>query len=100
MIDCKQFSKKSKLPSELSVDNEIINTNSQILTYYVITSPTLELLCQKIFQTKKLLFLKFMIEVAYNHLLFKKLMKRKLIFTLITSKSTQHHDQMESLLGL
>ena len=28
-INCKQFSKKSKLPSELSVDNEMINTNSQ-----------------------------------------------------------------------
>ena len=29
-IYCKQFSDKSKLPSELSVDNEMINTNSQI----------------------------------------------------------------------
>ena len=30
IINCKQFSKKSKLPSELSVDNKMINTNSQI----------------------------------------------------------------------
>ena len=30
IADCKQFSKKSKLPSELSVDNEMINANSQI----------------------------------------------------------------------
>ena len=29
-INCNQFSKRSKLPSELSVDNKMINTNSQI----------------------------------------------------------------------
>ena len=30
IIDCKQLSKKSKLPSKLSVDNEMMNTNTQI----------------------------------------------------------------------
>ena len=30
IIDCKQFSKKSKLPSELSVDNEMINSKFPI----------------------------------------------------------------------
>ena len=67
IMDCKRFSKKSKLPSELSVDNEMINTNSQIfldkLYDYV---ANLELLCQRIFQKKKILFLKFMIKAAYE----------------------------------
>ena len=102
IIDCKQFPRNSKLPFELSVDNEMINTNSQIfldiLCNYFVT--TLELLCQRIFQTKTVLFLKFIKNAAYSLLLFKKSMKRRLIFALITSKSTKHQDQMEFLLGL
>ena len=101
IINCKQFSKKSQLPSELSVDNKMINTNSQIFLdklcdYFANIRATMS---KNISNEKNLVF-KVHDKSCLNLLLFKKLMKKKLNFALIKSKSTQHQDQIEFLLGL
>ena len=82
--------KKSKLPSELSVDNEMINTNSQIFLdklcdYFANIRATMS----KNIPNEKNSVLKIQCKSCLQSFTFQEIDEKEVKFSLITSKSTQ-----------
>ena len=100
ITECKKPSQKSKLPSVLLIENQMIDTDShefpdKLCEYFANIGTKLANNVPKTNNSSKILPV-----AACSHLLFKKYVKKMLFLALTMLNLTPHQDQMKSLQNL